>query len=247
MSNLIIGLPACRKEITPHYYHCVGEKYLEAVSTVMNASPIIIPAVSESLENYLNLVDGILLTGSYSNVHPKYYSDEQPVDTNHLDAARDKLTFALIEKAVEKNIPILGICRGFQELNVAYGGSLYQEVHKQPHLNDHREDKDAPVEVQYGFSHKVRINDDGILSKIWPEKETDVNSVHGQGVNQPGEGLTIEAQAEDGLIESISVKDKPVLAVQWHPEWCVNDIAFYNAIFTWFKHQCENYRVSIKA
>jgi putative glutamine amidotransferase len=208
----------------------------------MMANPIILPAVGASIENYLDLVDGILLTGSYSNIHPKHYGDEKPIDENHLDAARDELTLSLIEKAVEKDVPILGICRGFQELNVAFGGSLHQQVHCQPGLNDHREDKSADLEVQYGLSHNINIRSGGLLSKIWQDTTVDVNSVHGQGINQLGNGLTVEAVADDGLIEAISVPGKPILAVQWHPEWKVTEIPFFQAIFAWFKGQCNYYQ-----
>ncbi len=246
MSGLIIGLPACRKTLAPHFYHCAGEKYLEAVSIAMMATPIIFPAVDSSIENYLGLVDGILLTGSYSNINPTYYGDEKPIDENHLDAARDTLTLSLIEKALEKGVPILGICRGFQELNVALGGSLHQQVHCQPGLNDHREDKSTDVDVQYGFSHNININENGILSSLWADTHVEVNSVHGQGVDRLGQGLTIEAVADDGLIEAVSVKDKPALAVQWHPEWRVTEIPFYRAIFAWFKDQCEHYQLQKK-
>ena len=126
-----VGFPACRKMVGLHPYHCVGEKYILAVTEVVGALPVLIPALSEqfSAADYLQEVDGLLLTGSYSNVEPHHYGESQAIDNGLVDPARDALTLELIRMAVERSVPVLGICRGFQELNVALGGSLHQQVH----------------------------------------------------------------------------------------------------------------------
>lgn len=241
--SFVIGVPACRKLLEPHYFHCVGEKYLNAVTQALGAMPVIIPAINNvSVEEYLSLVDGIVLTGSYSNVEPKHYGDEQPFDPSLVDQARDQLTLSLIKSAYDRGIPIFGICRGFQEINVALGGTLYQQVHKTPGFNDHREDKTLTLAEQYAFSHKISLQEGGVLSEIWHEPIVDVNSLHGQGVKDLSNLLRVEARAEDGLVEAFSAPGKPVLGVQWHPEWLVTETPFYRAIFSWFRSQCLEYR-----
>lgn len=138
---------------------------------------------------------------------------------------------------------MLGICRGMQEFNVAMGGTLHQRVYEIDGMLDHREDKTAPVEVQYGLAHAVNIQANGLLASIYSDNKPMVNSVHGQGIDQLAEGLTIEALAEDGLVEAVSVTAAKsfALAVQWHPEWQVRNNDFYLAIFAAFGDACRAY------
>ena len=248
----LIGVPADMKQIGAHAWHCAGDKYLSAITDAMQALPVMIPAMADRIElsEVLDNLDGLLLTGAYSNIEPHHYG-ASPIEGDDNDPRRDALTLSLLKLAVERRMPVLGICRGFQEANVVFGGSLHQKVHEVPGLNDHREDKDASIDVQYGPSHLVTLQPGGMLASAWPDKEVMVNSVHGQGINRLADGLTIEALAPDGLVEAISTVNDPasgfLLAVQWHPEWQVMGNAFYQTIFSLFAEACEQYALSKSA
>jgi putative glutamine amidotransferase len=234
----IIGIPADRRVLGLHPFHCVGEKYIEAVARAADAIPVLIPALEELIpvEDMLERVDGLLLTGSASNVEPhRYAGPASDPDTLH-DPHRDALTLPLIPLAVSSGVPVLGVCRGFQEMNVAFGGTLWQKVHEVPGLVDHREDKSEPLEVQYGPAHEVELTRDGILHRLAGRDRVMVNSVHGQGVRELGAGLAVEARAPDGLVEAFRVRDAGdfALAVQWHPEWQVMSNPFSQALFAAF-------------
>lgn len=244
--SLVIGLPADRKLIEPHQFHCVGEKYLTAVTDAMGATPLIIPALADrmSAAAVLERLDGLMLTGAYSNIEPHHYKGGDPFEGSPADPARDANNLSLIRLALQAGMPILGICRGLQEVNVALGGTLHQKIHQQPGFSDHREDPGAPLDQQYGPSHPIRILPGGMLSALWPEASATVNSVHGQGINRIAEPLRIEALADDGVIEAVSLQTEAsfLLAVQWHPEWKVLENPFYTSLFAAFKAACESYR-----
>lgn len=234
----IIGIPADRRMLGVHPFHCVGEKYIEAVARAADAIPVLIPALEELIpvEEMLDRVDGLLLTGSASNVEPhRYAGPASDPDTLH-DPHRDALTLPLIPLAVSSGVPVLGVCRGFQEMNVAFGGTLWQKVHEVPGLDDHRENKSEPLEVQYGPAHEVELARDGVLHRLAGCDRVVVNSVHGQGVRELGAGLAVEARAPDGLVEAFRVRDAGdfALAVQWHPEWQVMSNPFSHALFAAF-------------
>lgn len=238
----IVGIPACRKFIEPHQFHAVGEKYISAVSVACEATPILIPALGQSmdLDGLLNGVDGLLITGSPSNVEPERYGGQRIAGILH-DPHRDATTLPLISRAVERGVPVLSICRGFQEMNVAFGGTLHQRVQEVPGLNDHREDNSLPLEAQYAPSHAVALAKDGILRKLAGADSVEVNSLHSQGIDRLGSGLAVEATAEDGLVEGFRVKSAAAfaLAVQWHPEWRVMENAFSRALFAAFGDACR--------
>jgi len=239
---LVIGLVADCKMIGPHPFHALGDKYVRAITDGMNAVPLLIPAIGEPklLETYLSMIDGLLLTGSPSNIEPHHYQGEPALEPAH-DPARDATTLPLIKMAVEADIPILGICRGFQEINVAFGGRLHQRVQDLPGMMDHREDPAQPLEVQYGPAHAMHLEADGLLAKIAGTDEVQVNSIHQQGIQTLASPLTVEAKAADGLVEAFRIErnDRFVLAVQWHPEWKVTQNPFYHGIFTAFAAACE--------
>jgi len=239
---LVIGLVADCKMIGPHPFHALGDKYVRAITDGMNAIPLLIPAIGEPklLETYLSMIDGLLLTGSPSNIEPHHYQGEPALEPVH-DPARDATTLPLIKMAVEADIPILGICRGFQEINVAYGGRLHQRVQDLPGMMDHREDPEQPLEVQYGPAHAMHLEAGGLLAKIAGTDEVQVNSIHQQGIQTLASPLTVEAKAADGLVEAFRIErdDRFVLAVQWHPEWKVTQNPFYHGIFTAFTAACE--------
>ncbi len=234
----LIGLPTDCKRIGPHPFQAVGEKYIRAVLDTGVGTPVLLPSLQPTLPlaELLDDLDGLLLTGSYSNIEPHHYSDEPSWDGNVHDPGRDATTLSLVRLAIEKHVPILAVCRGFQEVNVALGGSLLQRVHESPPHFDHREDTSQPLDIQYAPVHEVVLSADGWLAGLAGSDRAMVNSLHGQGIRQLGRDLIVEARAADGLIEAIRLDapDPFLLAVQWHPEWKVRENAFYTGIFRLF-------------
>jgi putative glutamine amidotransferase len=239
----VVLIPADVKPLGEHSFHMAGHKYLVAVAEAAGALPLVVPAISDLLDiqALLAIADGILLTGSVSNVHPSHFNQEVLNPALPLDTARDALTLKLVQAAIKAEVPLLAICRGFQEVNVAFGGSLHQAVHEVSGLNDHREVKDVPIDIQYAQTHHIDLVADGQLAKIVGAQQMMVNSLHGQGLDRLGEGLVAEAYALDGLIEAIRVEKAKAftLAVQWHPEWKVMENPQYLAIFRAFGDACR--------
>lgn len=202
--------------------HVVRDTYVEALLEVAGCTPLVLPVTEGQmdLDSMADLVDGILLTGSPSNVCPTHYGAERQFEEKFLDLTRDATTLPLIRRAVDKDIPLIAICRGFQELNVALGGSLHQKVQELPGKHDHREPADKPLKMAYESpAHAVRTEKGGLFEKIGLPAEFSVNSLHQQGVDRLGSGLHIEAFSDDGLVEAISIPGKRfILGVQWHPE-----------------------------
>ena len=238
----VVGIPCDIKPVGKHPFHAAGVKYVAAVAGGARCLPLLLPALGERLPlaAALDQFDGVLLTGSLSNVEPQHYAGAASRPGTLHDPARDATTLGLVPRAVAMGLPVLAICRGFQEVNVAFGGSLYQKVHEQPGFMDHRENKDDPLDVQYGPAHDVALVPGGLLATLVGDTRATVNSLHGQGVRRLGEGLVVEAQAPDGLIEAFR-HDGPafMLAVQWHPEWKVAENPFYLAIFRAFGDACR--------
>ena len=237
-----VGLPTDHKQIGAHPFLAVGEKYVRAVVDGAGCLPLLVPTLDPvlPLRDVLAGLDGLLLTGAVSNIEPHHYSDESSYEGNLLDPRRDATNLPLIPLAIEMGVPVLAICRGFQEVNVAFVGTLYQKVHEQPGFMDHRENKDDPLDVQYGPAHDIALVPGGLLAGLAGDTRATVNSLHGQGVRRLGEGLVVEAQAPDGLVEAFR-HDGPafMLAVQWHPEWKVRENAFYLATFRAFGDACR--------
>ena len=215
----------------------LGEKYARAVQQCANAQPVLFPlAGPEAIGALLDQVAGVMLTGSPSNVHPSHFDQSVHNPALPLDPARDALTLPLVQACVAKGVPLLGICRGFQEINVALGGSLHQAVHEQPGLHDHREPKDQPYETQYAPSHPLHLVPDRALATWAGTTQVWVNSLHGQGVNRLAPGLVPLAHAPDGLVEAFEIGSARAFAVgvQFHPEWQCASTPFYAAIFKAF-------------
>ncbi len=239
----LVGVPACRKHLEPHWFHAVGEKYLDAVLDAAGCVPVVVPAIGRRFDvaSLLAHLDGILFTGSLSNVEPTHYGGAASApDTLH-DAHRDETTLPLLRAAVESSLPVLAICRGFQEMNVALGGTLHQAVHAVDGLDDHREDPAQALDTQYGPSHAVTLTPGGLLARLTGERRIVVNSLHGQGVERLAPGLRTEAVADDGLVEAFTVQRAKAFAlgVQWHPEWQPLDNAVSSAIFATFGDACR--------
>lgn len=217
----IIVIPSCTKFVEDTTFDGVNRYYSLAISEVAECQPLLVPLLTKGsdIKEILDIADGILLTGSQSNISPEHYSQEAPILPHQLDPARDSLTLPLIRLAVEKKVPLMGICRGFQELNVALGGTLYQALHTVKGFFDHRECSGKPEEEQWEPAHSVKLK--GKLHKWIGEDEIFVNSLHGQGIKELASRLSPEAFSKDGLIEAVrGPEDHPFcLGVQWHPEW----------------------------
>jgi putative glutamine amidotransferase len=224
--------------IGQHPFHGVGEKYARAVLEAADAVPLLIPAMAREMgmDELIERLDGIVFTGSPSNVEPHHYQGPPSAPGTLHDPARDAMTLPLIRKAVGAGVPILGICRGFQEINVAFGGTLHQKLHEVPGHLDHRDDDAQPLEVQYGPAHDVTLEPGGVLRSLAGTDHLRVNSLHSQGVERLAPDLAIEARAPDGLVEAFRVAsaERFALAVQWHPEWKVMDNPFSRALFAAF-------------
>jgi len=245
MLRPIVLVPACTCDIGSHQFHTVQAKYVEAVVKGAGCAPLILPALGAELEleTMLGACDGILLTGSASNVHPSHYAQEVLDPALPQDPARDATTMPLIRAAIRRGIPILAICRGFQEMNVALGGSLHQALHGVEGLMDHRENPDHRLDQQYGIAHTVTLVPGGVLARILGPADIGVNSLHGQGVNLLAGGLAVEARAADGVVEAFSVTGSPgfTLALQWHPEWALADNPVSLRLFDAFGQACRSY------
>jgi putative glutamine amidotransferase len=233
----VIGIPADRRLCGKHQFHMVGEKYINAVAGGADALPVLIPALGPDieLEAVLEACDGLMLTGSPSNVEPHHYGGPASVPGTLHDPSRDATTLPLIPRAIAAGMPMLAICRGFQEMNVAYGGTLHQRLHEAG-FSDHREDESKPLEVQYGPAHEVLLEPGGLLRNIAGQDRLEVNSLHWQGVEKLGKDLAVEARAPDGVIEAFRVVNAPAFAVgiQWHPEWEFEKNPFSRALFAAF-------------
>ena len=217
----VVLVPACNRQVGPYASHTVGKKYVDAVR-LAGATPLIVPtALPDELEALLDLADGVLLTGSPSNVHPSHFGEAVHDPALPLDPDRDAWTLPLVRLAIARGLPLLAICRGTQEANVALGGSLHQAVQDLPQHQDHRARAGQPVELQYAVAHEVLVEPGGVLSRVTGLARFDVNSLHGQAVKQLAPGLRVEARAPDGVIEAFSVDPAPGfnLCLQWHPEW----------------------------
>jgi putative glutamine amidotransferase len=238
--SLIVGIPACAKLINGHPQHATPSRYGNAVMGGSGAVPVLIPPVGEGELALLERLDGLLLSGSPSNVHPDNYGGGESETPDSHDEERDATTLPLIRAAIARGMPVLAICRGIQELNVALGGTLYQRVHTVPGRMDHR-GHGATHEERYAPRHTVALS--GQLARIVGRGEAMVNSLHGQAINQPAPGLVIEALAPDGTIEAVRVESAPGFAygIQWHPEWGWAQDAVSRAIFAAFGEALRAY------
>jgi putative glutamine amidotransferase len=241
----LIGIPADRRMLGLHPFHVVGDKYARAVLDGAGGLPLLIPALAEELEldELLARLDGVMFTGSPSNVEPHHYSGPPSEPGTLHDPARDATTLPLIRKAVASGVPVLGICRGFQEMNVAFGGTLHQKVQEVEGRLDHREDTNRELEVQYGPAHEIILEPRGLLHGMAGTDRILVNSLHSQGIDRLGGDLSIEARAPDGLIEAFRVEraKRFAVAVQWHPEWKVMSNPFSRALFAAFGAASREY------
>jgi putative glutamine amidotransferase len=236
--SLIVGIPACTVEVRGHHQHATPARYGAAVIGGSGAMPILLPPVGEGLLHMLDRIDGLLLSGSPSNVAPACYGVEQDETPEWHDPHRDATTLPLIRTALARGLPVLAICRGIQELNVALGGTLHQRVHTVPGRMDHRAGE-GTMDQRYAAKHDIALT--GQMARLLGRTATQVNSLHGQAIDRLAPGLVVEATAPDGTIEAVRVANAPgwAFGVQWHPEWRFAENADSMALFQAFGEACR--------
>jgi putative glutamine amidotransferase len=241
----LIGISCCTKQFgvfgMPN--HAASDTYVRATDEVIGGVPVLLPAngPAADIETLLDRLDGIVLTGSRSNVQPTLYDGPPHAEGTPEDPARDGITLPLIRAAVARGVPLLAICRGFQELNVALGGSLHQRVQDLPDRLDHSTPMQPSSRVRQGKAHAIRVTPGGWLHRLAGSTEIAVNSLHNQGISQLAPGLVVEGVAPDGLIEAVRVVASQAgpaigyaVGVQWHPEYDWRTDALSRAIFEQF-------------
>lgn len=238
----LIGLPACVIDSSAYTWHSVAEQYIRAVIAA-GGIPVILPAIGPATDcaGLLARLDAVMLTGSSSNVEPARYGGPASREGTRHDAKRDATTLPLIRNILDAGMPLLAICRGHQELNVALGGTLHQNVHELPGKRDHRAPRDQPHAIRYAPVHPVDLS--GSLAGLAGAAVAKVNSLHSQAIDRLAPGLAIEAVSEDGVVEAVRMAEARgfALGVQWHPEWLVENDVFSKSIFATFGEAARDY------
>lgn len=243
--SLVVGIPACATVVNERPVHTTPSRYAAAVMGGVGGLPIMIPPVGQEQLALLDRIDGLLVPGSPSNVHPSHYGVTESETPDKHDPDRDATTLPLIRAAIERGMPVLAICRGIQELNVALGGTLIQRVHDMPGRMDHRGGP-GTLDQRYGPKHPISAT--GLLAQIVGAEEFIVNSLHGQAIDRPAPGLVVEAHAPDGTIEAVAMPGARgfVLGLQWHPEWRFAEQAASVSIFQAFGEACRAWQTSYR-
>jgi putative glutamine amidotransferase len=238
--SLVVGVPACSITLRGLPHFATPAPYGIALLAEAGAMPVLLPPLGEAARAVLDRLDGLLLSGSPSNVEPHRYGVAEDLTPDLHDPARDDTTLPLIRAAVARGMPVLAICRGVQELNVAFGGTLHQKLQELPGRTDHRA---GEGEVSHLFRLKQPVSLCGELAALVGEAEITVNSLHEQAIDRPGDGLVVEATAPDGTIEAVRVANAPgwAFGVQWHPEMHVTTDRPSRAIFAAFGAACRRY------
>lgn len=226
--------------------HGSGAINVDALARVSGVLPVIIPmepehiSVSELMENF----DGFYFPGGRPNVHPENYGEEVTDAHGTFAPERDRITLPLIRACVERGQPIFGVCLGFQEINVAMGGSLYPEIRDLPGRDNHRMPPDGTVEEQFALRHEVTVTEDGPFHRLFGARKVMTNSLHGQGIKEPGPRIVIDGHAPDGTPEAIYIAEAPgfSMAVQWHPEWNAANDPVSRPMFTAFGEACRAWK-----
>ncbi|WP_416899795.1 MAG: gamma-glutamyl-gamma-aminobutyrate hydrolase family protein [Minwuia sp.] len=247
----LVGIAANTRAMEHFYLHGVAQYYVSSVLEFSGATPVMIPALEDvgAIADLVSTLDGVCLTGGASNMQPHLYGEEEEPESGERDPGRDATAMALVRETVEQGVPLLGICRGIQEMNVALGGSLWQHLKDAPGKFDHRRWRwrEEPMEVQLAPRHGIAIRRGSLLSQILDgAKEVKVNSLHGQGVKRVADRLMVEATAADGSIEAVSVRDSKAFAlgVQWHAEYAPAEFPVHAAIFRAFGDACRQRRAA---
>ncbi|TCU35656.1 gamma-glutamyl-gamma-aminobutyrate hydrolase family protein [Rhizobium azibense] len=245
MMKPIVAVPADTRTLDGADWHAVQHQYVRAALNAAGVMAFIIPAFEKGYETdqILDRVDGLLVSGSASNVHPSLYGAEARESDGPFDPARDATAIPLIRRAIDRAIPLLAICRGIQELNVALGGSLASEIHEQEGIWDHRKPADVDRDGMYAIRQSVFVKEGSCIARIIGPGEVLVNSLHRQAIAKTAPRLQVEAIAEDGTIEAVSVIDAKAFAVgvQWHPEYWAETDKPSNQIFAAFGDAARQY------
>ncbi|MEZ5810254.1 MAG: gamma-glutamyl-gamma-aminobutyrate hydrolase family protein [Rhizobiaceae bacterium] len=229
MVQPLVAVPADIRRFDGYVWHAVPQPYLEAAVSVSGVLPLTVPAFGAErvdIDQVLGAVDGVMLTGSKSNVHPSLYGEEATEANGPYDQGRDSTTLPLIRRAIERGVPLLAICRGIQELNVALGGTLQAEVQDQDGMLDHRAADSTVQDERFAIHQPVKVRSGSCLASILGAGEVTVNSLHRQAIGRLAPGLEVEAEAPDGVVEAVAVSGARAFAVgvQWHPEyWAASD------------------------
>ena len=225
MEQPLVAVSTDVKQFENYTWHAAPQQYLEAAIAGAGVFPVLVPSFGErlDLDRLLASVDGVMVTGSKSNVHPSLYGGDADEANGPYDPARDSTTLPLIRKAIQRGVPLLAICRGIQELNVALGGTLATEIQEREGALDHRAPVSDNQDERFAIRQTVKIAPGSCLAGVFGAGEVKVNSVHRQGIGRLGSQLEVEAVAEDGTVEAVSVKGARAFAVgvQWHPEYWV--------------------------
>jgi putative glutamine amidotransferase len=250
MGRPVVGIIGNQYLINDQYpSHAGGTMNSEAVAQVADCIPLVVPADPRfvSVEELMEICDGFLLTGGRPNVHPEEYGEAATEAHGAFDRDRDAITLPLVRACVQRGQPFLGICRGFQEVNVAMGGTLHPEIRDLPGRMNHRMPPDGTLEEKFALRHVVTLAEGGVFHKLFGSTEVMTNTLHGQGIKSPGARIVIEGHAPDGTPEAAYIKGAPgfTLSVQWHPEWdAANDPvsrplfeAFGDAVRGWARGQ----------
>ena len=253
----LVGISCCTKQFgvfgMPN--HAASDTYIRATDHVVGAVPVLMPAngPTADIETLLDRLDGIMLTGSRSNVHPSFYDGPPHADGTHEDTNRDNITLPLIRAAIARGVPVLAICRGFQELNVALGGSLHQRLQDLPDRMDHSTPMQPSSKVRQGKAHAIRVTPGGWLHQLAGTTQIAVNSLHNQGIDRIAPGLVAEGIAPDGTIEAVRVISTPsrpapgfAVGVQWHPEYDWPADSLSRAIFAQFGDMVRAYAEGVR-
>ncbi len=215
-----------------------GESNISAVAKVANAIPVTVPSLPEfvTVEELVDTFDGFVFTGARPNVHPEEYGEQATDAHGDFDRNRDNLTLPLIRECVRVGLPILGICRGFQEFNVAFGGTLFPEIRDLPGRMNHRMPPEGTQDEKFAYRHDVTIQAGSVFENVFDSNVVLTNSLHGQGIKDAGRGVIIDGYASDGTPEALSMKDAKgfALAVQWHPEWRADEDRVSHQLFSAF-------------
>jgi putative glutamine amidotransferase len=234
----LIGIPVDVRHMDNQPFHVVGEKYITAVSDAAGGVPLLLPALGDQYDfaDLVQRLDGLLLTGSPSNVAVHHYGGPADRPESPQDPARDSTSLPLLKVALEAGMPTFCICRGFQELNVTLGGTLHTEIHRQAGRFDHRAPQDVPFDERYVPRHPVTFVPDGTFARILGTTEIEVNSLHWQGIDRLADGLAVEGTAPDGTVEAVQVRNARnfALGVQWHPEYRATRNEVSRALFRAF-------------
>jgi len=219
----VAGIICCTRTVGAEPAQAVMNRYVASAMAYADAAALLVPSMPELMKasEVAARLDGLMLTGSPSNLDPALYGQEVVDAPGPFDAARDAMTADLIRAMLDLGRPVFGVCRGFQEINVAFGGTLRRDMAASDELIDHHAPDEVDFNGMFDHEHRVDLAPGGVLATAFGAEVATVNSVHYQGVDRLGEGLAVEARAPDGVVEAVSasVNGAPVLAVQWHPEW----------------------------